>query len=158
MKYIVYIDRLFLLQAVQTLALLLLTGAFLNWRAPSVATSIFRLVLGSGAEALFFLCGIFAAWNRKSAQKASAHSGIAGRIASHFPHPPARTVAAGCRSLLCGRFSARRSGVRCSGADSGKGGGRLRSHADCGVWSSPFLEAGKKETGTDGGDGRTDRG
>lgn len=53
MKYIVYIDRLFLLQAVQTLALLLLTGAFLNWRAPSVATSIFRLVLGSGAEALF---------------------------------------------------------------------------------------------------------
>lgn len=58
MKYIVYIDRLFLLQAVQTLALLLLTGAFLNWRAPSVATSIFRLVLGSGAEALFF-CAVF---------------------------------------------------------------------------------------------------
>lgn len=58
MKYIVYIDRLFLLQAVQTLALLLLTGTFLNWRAPSVAASALRLVLGSGAEALFF-CAVF---------------------------------------------------------------------------------------------------
>ena len=58
MKYIVYIDRLFLLQAVQTLALLLLTGTFLNWRAPSVAASVLRLVLGSGAEALFF-CAVF---------------------------------------------------------------------------------------------------
>ena len=54
MKYIVYIDRLFLLQAVQTLALLLLTGTFLTWRAPSVAASALRVVLGSGAEALFF--------------------------------------------------------------------------------------------------------
>ncbi len=55
MKYIVYIDRLFLLQAVQTLALLLLTGTFLNWRAPSAAASVLRLVLVSGAEALFFV-------------------------------------------------------------------------------------------------------
>ena len=58
MKYIVYIDRLFLLQAVQTLTLLLLTGAFLDRRAPSAAASVFRLVLGSGAEALFF-CAVF---------------------------------------------------------------------------------------------------
>lgn len=58
MKYIVYIDRLFLLQAVQTLALLLLTGTFLNWRAPSAAAFVLRLVLGSGAEALFF-CAVF---------------------------------------------------------------------------------------------------
>ena len=58
MKYIVYIDRLFLLQAVQTLALLLLTGALLNRRAPSAAASVFRLALGSGAEALFF-CAVF---------------------------------------------------------------------------------------------------
>ncbi|HJA92971.1 MAG TPA: sigma-E processing peptidase SpoIIGA [Candidatus Eisenbergiella merdipullorum] len=58
MKYIVYIDRLFLLQAVQTLALLLLTGTFLDRRGQSVFASFLRLVLGSGAEALFF-CAVF---------------------------------------------------------------------------------------------------
>ena len=58
MKYIVYIDRLFLQQAVQTLALLLLTGAFLDCRAPSAPAAAFRMVLGSGAEALFF-CAVF---------------------------------------------------------------------------------------------------
>ncbi|HJC56050.1 MAG TPA: sigma-E processing peptidase SpoIIGA [Candidatus Eisenbergiella intestinipullorum] len=58
MKYIVCIDRLFLMQAAQTLALLLLTGTILNRRAPSAAASAFRLILGSGAEALFF-CAVF---------------------------------------------------------------------------------------------------
>ena len=58
MKYIVYIDRLFIMQTVQTMALLLLTGALLNRRAPSAAASVFRLALGSGAEALFF-CAVF---------------------------------------------------------------------------------------------------
>lgn len=58
MKYIVYIDRLFLLQAVRTLVLLLLTGAFLGRSGLSSAAYAARLVLGSGAEALFF-CAVF---------------------------------------------------------------------------------------------------
>lgn len=51
-------DRLFLLQAVQTMVLLLLTGTFLTGQILSGRKQYFRIVLGAGAEALFF-CGIF---------------------------------------------------------------------------------------------------
>lgn len=58
MRYIVYLDRLFLLQTVQTMVLLLLTGTFLNGQILSGRKQYLRIVLGAGAEALFF-CGIF---------------------------------------------------------------------------------------------------
>ena len=58
MRYIVYLDRLFLLQAVQTMVLLLLTGTFLRGFIPGLETGLLRIILGSGAEALFF-CAIF---------------------------------------------------------------------------------------------------
>ena len=58
MRYIVYIDRLFILQAVQTFVLLLLTGTFLRGDMPSGAGQAVRIVLGSGVEAFFF-CAVF---------------------------------------------------------------------------------------------------
>lgn len=58
MRYIVYIDRLFVLQAVQTSVLLLLTGTFLRGDMPPAAGRAVRIVLGSGVEALFF-CAVF---------------------------------------------------------------------------------------------------
>ncbi len=58
MRYIVYIDRLYLLQTIQTMVLLLLTGAFLQGRMISDKKTILRMALGSGAEALFF-CALF---------------------------------------------------------------------------------------------------
>lgn len=58
MRYIVYIDRLFALQAIQTLALLLLTGTFLDSGSEKNAGTGRRTVLGAGGEALFF-CAVF---------------------------------------------------------------------------------------------------
>ena len=58
MRYIIYIDRLFALQAAQTLALLLLTGMFLRGYGAAAPRSFLRMILYSGMEALFF-CGVF---------------------------------------------------------------------------------------------------
>ncbi len=51
MRYVVYVDRLFWLQAAQTMVLLLLTGTFLNRR---ISAALPRLAICSVAEALFF--------------------------------------------------------------------------------------------------------
>lgn len=58
MRYIIYIDRLFALQAAQTLALLLLTGMFLRGYGATAPGPLWRMILYSGVEALFF-CGVF---------------------------------------------------------------------------------------------------
>ncbi len=53
MRYIVYIDRLFLLHGVQTLALFLLTGMVLE-RQGHRRTGIWRVLAGTAAETVFF--------------------------------------------------------------------------------------------------------
>lgn len=64
MRYIVYLDRLFLMQTIQTLVLLGLTGIFQTGQIFCDRKHCLRMLLGAGMESFMF-CGIFLlpGWN-----------------------------------------------------------------------------------------------